>query len=146
MNCREPHTCGQLLTEQNEHSLAMTLQGAFPDTQERESSHYLTGSYVVIDIDDDTEFFFEKISDSEYLIRGESGDLKSLQDAAEAIAKHVGRHGLRCRLETYDENDSLSAYAHHDWPQSVGWLPIGLSLISGLFLGLHEVTRKSGWS
>lgn len=116
MDDREPHTAGQVFAPKNEAALAAILTETFPQTQVRESSHYSTGKYVRIDFPSDVEFFFERINDEEYLIRGEGEDSESLGDAAAEIANRFGQHGLRCRFETYDEADSLIGYAHHDWP------------------------------
>ena len=116
MDDHESLTSGQLFTSENETGVAAILAEAFPQTQVRESSHYSTGKYVLADFPSEVEFFFERISHDEYLVRGECGDSKSLGDASEAIAKHLGQHGIRCRFETYDSENSLVAYAHHDWP------------------------------
>ena len=113
---REPHTAGQVFVPKNEASLAAILNETFAQTQVRESSHYSTGKYVRIDFPSDVEFFFERISDDEYLIRGEGEDSQSLGNAADEIANRLGQLGLRCRFETYDSDDSLVAYSHHDWP------------------------------
>ncbi len=116
MDDREPLTSGQVFTEKNEASLSAILKEAFPQTQVRESSHYSTGKYVLIDFASEAEFFFERINDHEYLIRGECADSQSQAEAAEAIAKHLGGHGFKCRFETYGEGDAMVAYAHHEWP------------------------------
>ncbi len=114
---REPLTSGQVISNKNEASLAAILKEAFPQTQVRESCHYSTGEYVLIDFASEAEFFFERINDHEYLIRGECADSQSQAEAADAIAKHLGVHGFKCRFETYNEDDALVAYAHHEWPQ-----------------------------
>lgn len=115
MDDREPHTSGQVFAPQNEAGVAAILSVTFPLTQVRESSHYTTGRYVRIDFPSEVEFFFERISEEEYLIRGEGEDSQLLSNAAEEITNCFGTHGLRCRFETYAEDDSLVAYAHHDW-------------------------------
>ena len=116
MDDREPHTSGQVFAPQNEAGLAAILSVSFHRTQVRESSHYTTGRYVRVDFPSEVEFFFERISDEEYLICGEGEDSQLLSQAAEEIAKCFGPHGLRCRFETYAGDDTLVAYAHHDWP------------------------------
>jgi hypothetical protein len=116
MDDREPHTAGQVFAPKNEASLAAILTETFAQTQVRESSHYSTGRYVRVDFPSDVEFFFERISDDEYLIRGEGEDQQSLGNAAHEIATCFGQHGLRCRFETYDSGDSLVGYSHNEWP------------------------------
>lgn len=116
MDDREPHTVGQVLVPKDEADLTAILTQRFPQTQLRESCHYSTGKYVRIDFPPDLEFYFERISDEEYLIRGEGGDSQSLGTASAEIAIRFGQLGLRCRFETYDRDDSLIAYAHSDWP------------------------------
>jgi hypothetical protein len=113
---RGPHTSGQVFAPQDVEGLAVILSVSFLRTQVRESSHYTNGRYVRIDFPSQVEFFFERISEEEYLIRGEGVDSQLLRHAAEEIANCFGAHGLRCRFETYAEDDSLVAYAHHDWP------------------------------
>ena len=115
MDDREPHTSGQLLASLHETGVAAILSVSFPRTQIRESCHYSTGRYVRIDFPSEVEFFFERISDEEYLIRGEGEDSQLLWHAAEEIANCFGTHGLRCRFETYAGDDSLVAYTHYDW-------------------------------
>ena len=117
MENSEPHTSGQVFTELNEEALAAALAADLPQIRIGESCHYSTGNYVRVDFESESEFYFERISGGEYLIRGEGESVSGLASSAEKIASALTRRHMKCRLETYDSEDSLNSYSHNTWPQ-----------------------------
>jgi hypothetical protein len=84
--------------------------------QARESSHYTGGKYIRIHDGDD--FTFERISGSEYLIRGFENSIEVLLALSSRVSSRLAILKIRHRFELYADSNEMMHYLHHDWPQN----------------------------
>jgi hypothetical protein len=99
---------------------ALTAGGLAPEA--RRSAHSTGGRYVRLR-SEGAELSFERVSDAEILVLGDSEGHAPLRALAWAASRALAAAGLRHRLEVYEEEDDrLAAYLHHGWPAARLWI------------------------
>jgi hypothetical protein len=83
----------------------------------RQSAHYEGGNYLGVDAGD-ASLTFERTTQEEFLIQGDSETLLSLTTLARAISEVLQRAGLKHRFEVYLPGNQLVNCFSHDWPSS----------------------------
>jgi hypothetical protein len=117
VNSNDSYMCGQLLTRLGLSDLAAALAGTGHPSAVRESSHYVGGRYVRVAAgSDDATCSFERVSDQEYIARGDAASFEALAQFTAALSRTLSAGSVKHRFEIYDGEDAVRAYLHFDWP------------------------------
>lgn len=119
MHSNDNYMCGHLLTSLGLSELAGVLAETGGPAEVRESSHYVGGLYVRASSgSENVTCSFERVSDQEYIARGDAVSFAALAQFAAALSRILAGASVKHRLEIYDGEDVLRAYLHLDWPAS----------------------------
>lgn len=117
MNSNDSYMCGQLLTSLGLSELAAAVARAGQPSEFRKSSHYVGGGYVRVAVGSaDITCSFERVSDQEYIARGDAASFEALAQLSAALSRTLADGSVKHRFEIYDGKDVLRAYLHFDWP------------------------------
>jgi hypothetical protein len=111
---------GQVMTDLAVPALADALERAGLRTQRRESSLFQGGEYVSLWGHPGVVSSLERVEPGEYLARGDADTVDALEPVARALSGALTGLGMRHRLEVYDDDGTLAAYFHHQFPQDEG--------------------------
>jgi hypothetical protein len=106
---------GEIATSLGLEEMREIAASAFPGSEIRESSHYEGGRYIKVDLGEYDQLSFERCSDSEYIVRGETEAAAKLKQAAERLSAAFASHQISNRFEVYHAGELCGEF-DHAWP------------------------------